>query len=95
MSSRAKSVSATVHICSRTGFERALDAGSDIVTRAKWNAARWLDAAGSRLDLIGLLKKAWAKGLSTEPIWIKGSAKESDCLASGQIRKPKQRRDIT
>src|ERR1700733_1047262 len=74
---------------------KVLDAGADIVTRAKWNAARWLDAAGSRLDLIGLLKKARGKGLIDQPIWIKGSAKEPIALRLVAIRKPKHARDTT
>jgi hypothetical protein len=74
---------------------KVLDDGADIVTRAKWNAARWLDAAGNRLDLIALLKKARRKGLIDKPIWIKGSAKEPIALRLVAIRKPKDARDAT
>jgi len=76
-------------------IRKVLDDGADIVTRAKWNAARWLDAAGNRLDLIALLKKARRKGLIDKPIWIKGSAKEPIALRLVAIRKPKHARDAT
>ena len=35
-----------------------MDAGADVVIRAPWNGARWLDADGERLDLVSLLVKA-------------------------------------
>jgi hypothetical protein len=74
---------------------KVLDAGADIVTRAKWNAARWLDGEGNRLDLIALLKKARRKGVIDKPIWIKASAKKSIALRLVAIRKPKHARDVT
>ena len=46
-----------------------LEAGADIVVRAKWNGARWLDADGGKFDLIKLLKKAREDCLD-QPIWI-------------------------
>jgi hypothetical protein len=76
-------------------LQKVLDDGADIVTRAKWNAARWLDAAGNRLDLIALLKRERGKGLIDKPIWIKGSAKEPIALRLIAIRKPKPARDAT
>jgi Transposase DDE domain len=74
---------------------KVLDAGADIVVRAGWNNARWLDSNGNRFDLIALLKKARGKGLIDQPIWIKGSAKEAMALRLVAIRKPKQARDLT
>ena len=72
---------------------KVVGAGADIVVRAGWNNARWLDIEGNRLDLIALLKKARGKGLIDRPIWIKGSAKEPIALRLVAIRKPKQARD--
>jgi hypothetical protein len=72
---------------------RVRDAGADIVVRAGWNNARWLDSDGNRLDLIALLKKARGKGVIDQPIWIKSSAKEPIALRLVAIRKPKQQRD--
>ncbi len=74
---------------------KVLAAGADIVVRAKWKGAHWLDADANRLDLIALLKKARGKGLIDQPIWIKGSAKEPIALRLVAIRKPKQARDAT
>jgi Transposase DDE domain len=74
---------------------KVLAEGADIVVRAKWSAARWLDADANRLDLIALLKSARGTGLIDQPIWIKGSAKEPIALRLVAIRKPKQARDIT
>jgi hypothetical protein len=74
---------------------KVLGQGADIVVRAKWKGARWLDADGNRLDLIPLLKNARGKGLIDQPIWIKGSAKEPIALRLVAIRKPKQARDAT
>jgi hypothetical protein len=73
---------------------RVRDAGADIVVRAGWNNARWLDGDGSRLDLIALLKRSRGKGFIDRPVWIKGSAKEPIALRLVAIRKPKQQRDL-
>jgi hypothetical protein len=72
---------------------KLLDRGADVVVRAAWNNARWLDEEGNRFDLIALLKKARGKGLIDRPIWIKGSAKEPIALRLVAIRKPKEARD--
>jgi hypothetical protein len=71
-----------------------LDAGADVVVRAGWNNARWVDCDGKRLDLIAFLKKARGKGFIDRPIWIKGSAKEPIALRLVAIRKPKPQRDL-
>ena len=69
--------------------------GADIVVRAKWNGARWLDPNGNSIDLIALLKQARGKELVDQPIFIKGSAKDPMKLRLVAIRKPKQARDLT
>jgi len=74
---------------------KVVGAGADIVVRAGWNNARWLDNEGNRLDLIALLKKARGKGLIDRPIWIKGSASEPIALRLVAIRKPKEARDLS
>ena len=72
-----------------------LDGGADIVTRARWNAACWLDISGKRLDLIALLKKNRGKGLIDQPIVIETSVKQPIKLRLVAIRKPKQARDLS
>ena len=74
---------------------KVLAAGADIVVRAKWNGARWLDVDGNCVDLVALLKTARGKGLMDRPIFIKGSAKEPMKLRLVAIRKPKQARELT
>lgn len=49
---------------------RVLDAGGDLVVRAGWKGARWLDGKGQPLDLIALFRKHAADGLIDRPIWI-------------------------
>jgi hypothetical protein len=55
-----------------------LDAGADVLIRAGWKSACWLDAKGHPLDLIAELRKAAARGLIDRPIWIK--RKHGPCL---------------
>lgn len=74
---------------------KVLAQGADIVVRAAWKAAVWLDAQGRRLDLIALLKKERGKGVIDRPIWIKGSAKEPIALRLVAIRIPKRERDLS
>ena len=43
--------------------------GADIVVRAGWKGARWLDAKGKPVDLLAALAAANA-GVLDRPIWI-------------------------
>jgi Transposase DDE domain len=70
-----------------------LSAGADVVVRAPWNGARWVDADGGLVNLIERLKKARGKGLLDCPIWIKGTAATPIALRLVAIRKPKEVRD--
>lgn len=95
---RAEVVVGEIRVCDRAYLQpdriaKVLGAGADIVVRAAWNNARWLDEERSRVDLIALLKKARGKGLIDQPIWIEGSAKEPIALRLVAIRKPKEARD--
>jgi hypothetical protein len=45
-----------------------IDAGADVVVRAGWKSARWLDAAGTLLNLPAELGKAAGRGLIDQPI---------------------------
>lgn len=47
-----------------------IEAGADVVVRAAWSNARWLDDDGERLDLIGEFRKAADRGLIDRPIRI-------------------------
>jgi IS4 transposase len=48
-----------------------LAAGADVLLRAGWKSAGWLDAAGQRFDLIGELRRHGEAGLVDRPIWVR------------------------
>ena len=47
-----------------------LDQHADVLVRAGWKGARWLDADGARFDIIAAFRKASARGLIDQPILI-------------------------
>jgi hypothetical protein len=47
-----------------------IEAGADVVVRAAWSNARWLDENDKPLDLIGEFKKAGDRGLIDRPVRI-------------------------
>jgi Transposase DDE domain len=47
-----------------------LDEGGDFLVRAGWRNARWLDADGRQIDIIGVLRMARDCGLIDQPIWL-------------------------
>ena len=56
---RAAVVAGEIRVCDRAYLQpdriaKVLGAGADIVVRAGWNNARWLDSKGDPLDLIAL-----------------------------------------
>jgi IS4 transposase len=67
-----------------------IDAGADLVIRAGWKGARWLDAEGRPLDLIAELRKASARGLIDRPILIKRKKGEPLALRLIAVKKPEQ-----
>lgn len=97
---RADVVAGEIRVCDRAYLQpdriaKVLKAGADIIVRAGWNNARWLDSDGTRLDLIRLLKNSCGKGFIDRPVWIKGSAKQPIALRLVAIRKPKQARALS
>jgi hypothetical protein len=48
-----------------------IEAGGDVVVRAGWRSARWLDEQGAPFDLLAEFDNAAATGLIDEPIRIK------------------------
>lgn len=65
-----------------------LDAGADIVVRAGWKSARWLDAEGAALDLPGLLRKSARAGRIDQPIWLARTRHTPLGLRLVAVRKP-------
>ena len=72
-----------------------LAAGGDIIVRARYNAVRWLDADGNKLDLIEVLKKARGRGLIDQPIWIVRADASPLALRLVAVRGPKEVRDLS
>jgi hypothetical protein len=67
-----------------------LEAGADLVIRAGWKSARWIDADGNPFDMIAELRKASAQGLIDRPIGIKPKRGKSLALRLVAIKKPPQ-----
>ena len=63
--------------------------------RARYNAVRWLDADGNKLDLIEVLKKARGRGLIDQPIWIVRADAPPLALRLVAVRGPKEVRDLS
>jgi hypothetical protein len=70
-----------------------LEAGGDIIVRAGWKRARWLNAEGEPFDLIAALKKAAKAGKMDRPIWLGRKGRRPALgLRLVAVRKPPQAR---
>jgi hypothetical protein len=67
-----------------------IEAGADVVIRAGWKSARWLDEGGDVIDLVGELRAAEARGLIDRPIWLKRKGGTPLAVRLVAIRKPAQ-----
>jgi hypothetical protein len=67
-----------------------LDAGADILVRAGWKNARWLDANGKPVDLLAESRKGAAHGLIDRPIWIARKFGSALGLRLIAVKKPAQ-----
>lgn len=65
-----------------------LAAGADIVVRAGWKNARWLDCEGAAVDLLAEFRHAEATGLIDRPIWIGRKRGPALALRLVAIKKP-------
>jgi hypothetical protein len=68
---------------------RVIGAGADVVIRAGWKGARWVDEAGNVTDVVGELRKATAD-LLDRPIWIKCKGGSLLAVRLVAVRKPRQ-----
>jgi IS4 transposase len=66
---------------------RLIEAGADLVIRAGWKSARWLDGEGNVVDLVAELK-ASVRGLIDRPIWIKRKRGAPLALRLVAVKKP-------
>ena len=69
---------------------KVIEAGADIVIRAGWKSARWLDEDGEMVDLVAELRAAETRGLVDRPIWIKRTGGLPLALRLVAVRKPQQ-----
>jgi len=65
-----------------------IEAGADVLIRAGWRNARWLDAKGCPLDLIAQLRAAKARGLIDRRIWIKRKHGAALAMRLVAVKKP-------
>lgn len=65
-----------------------LDAGADLVVRAGWRNARWLDAAGEPVDLLAEFAAGAATGLIDRPIWLARQSGAPLSLRLVAVKKP-------
>lgn len=65
-----------------------IEAGADVLIRAGWRNARWLDARGCPLDLIAELRAAKARGLIDRRIWIKRKDGPALAMRLVAVKKP-------
>jgi hypothetical protein len=65
-----------------------LDDGADILVRAGWKGARWLDADGKPLDLLAVLRKGAVVGQIDQPIWIARKSGPALALRLVAVKKP-------
>jgi hypothetical protein len=65
-----------------------LEAGADVVIRAGWKNARWLDVEGRPLDLIAQLRAAKTHGFIDRPIWIKRKGGAPLAMRLVAVKKP-------
>jgi len=49
---------------------RVLEQGADVIVRAGWKGARWLDRNRKPFDILAVLKDAESVGVLDRPIWI-------------------------
>lgn len=68
---------------------KVIDAGADVVIRAGWKSARWVDEAGNAIDVVAELRDATA-GLVDRPIWIKRKCGSLLAVRLVAVRKPQQ-----
>jgi len=68
---------------------KVIEAGADIVIRAGWKSARWVDEAGNAIDVVAELRDATAP-LVDRPIWIKRKGGLRLAVRLVAIRKPPQ-----
>src|SRR5712672_3388355 len=68
---------------------QVIEAGADVVIRAGWKSARWVDETGNAIDVVAELRDAMAD-LLDRPIWIKRKGGSLLAVRLVAVRKPQQ-----
>lgn len=68
---------------------KVIDAGADVVIRAGWKSARWVDEVGNTIDVVGELRDT-PSDLVDRPIWIKRKGGALLAARLVAVRKPQQ-----
>ena len=68
---------------------KVIDAGADLVIRAGWKSARWVDETGNAIDVVAELRDA-TSDLVDRPIWIKRKGGSLLAVRLVAVRKPQQ-----
>jgi hypothetical protein len=69
--------------------------GADVIVRAGWRRAKWLNVDGTKLDLIAALTEAAGIGRIDQPIRLASSGRAPLQLRLVAIRKPPEAREIS
>jgi hypothetical protein len=72
---------------------KVIDAGADVVIRAGWKSARWVDQAGNAIDIVDELRDA-TTDLVDRPIWIKRKGGSLLAVRLVAVRKPQQAAEV-
>ncbi len=64
-----------------------IEAGADVLVRAGWKSACWLDGDGNPFDLIAALRQARQHGLIDQPIWVRRQHRPALCLRLVAVKK--------
>jgi hypothetical protein len=67
-----------------------LDEGGDILLRAGWRGARWLDEKGEPFNILDEFSKASQRGLIDRPIWIARKSGPALKVRLVAVKKPEQ-----
>ena len=76
--------------CRADGLAKVIADGADVVVRASWQSARWLDADGDPLDLVLALVRA-ESGLIDRPVQLARKGAEPLTLRLVAVKMPKDK----
>ena len=76
--------------CKADGLAQVMAAGADVVVRASWQGARWLDEDGMSLDLVLALVRN-TSGIIDQPVWLRRKGAEPLALRLVAVKMPKDK----